>query len=177
MFDEIIPLIGQIFGIVPIVLGFISFQAKTSRGIIFWQLTTTLCFALHYVMIGAWAGVAINLLAAVMGVAYYFRDKAGKSGIFLPILFSVLGVILTLLTAEAWYAVFLLAGLLINTLSFALLPPKGVRYAMLVKGPVTALYNVFAFSIAGIIYETVIFISSVVGLIRYSSSRKNKKGN
>ena len=164
---EILPLIGQIFGIVPIIFGFISFQAKTSRGIIFWQLTTTLAFSLHYLMLGAWAGVAINLLAAVMGIAYYFRDKAGKTGLVLPILFSVLGVIATLLTAEAWYAVFLLAGLLINTLSFALLPPKGVRYAMLVQGPVTAMYNVFAFSIAGIVYETVIFISSIVGLIRY----------
>ena len=42
---EILPLIGQIFGIVPIIFGFISFQAKTSRGIIFWQLTTAqLCW-------------------------------------------------------------------------------------------------------------------------------------
>ena len=175
MFENVLFVAGQIFGIIPIALGFISFQAKTSRGIIFWQLSTTVAFSIHYLMIGAWTGVAINLLAAVMSVCYYFRDKAGSKSPVFPIVFSILGVVATIFTWQAWFALFLLAGLLMNTLSFALLPPDKVRYVMLVKGPVTAMYNVFALSIPGIIYETVIFISSIIGLIRYSG--KTKEGN
>ena len=166
MIEDIIYIGGQIFGIAPVIFGFISFQAKTSRGIIFWQLATALGFSLHYLMIGALTGAALNFIAAIKGLCYYLRDKAGNKSLFFPIFFSVLVVITSILTWEAWYSVFLLAGLLINTLSFALLPPQKVRALMLVKAPVTAIYNVFTFSITGIIYESMVFISSLIGIIR-----------
>ena len=172
MFDNnVIYLAGQIFGIAPVIFGFISFQAKTSRGIIFWQLATAIGFSIHYFMIGALTGSALNFLAAIKGVSYYYRDKAGKKGLFLPILFSTLAVITTALTWQAWYSLFLLAGLLINTLSFPLLPPKPVRYLMLIKAPITAMYNVFSFSIAGLVYETTVFTSAAVGIIRYRDKK------
>lgn len=169
--NDAIYLAGQIFGIAPVIFGFISFQAKTSRGIIFWQLATAIGFSIHYFLIGALTGAALNFLAAIKGVSYYYRDKAGKTGLFLPVFFSVLAVITTALTWQAWYSLFLLTGLLINTLSFALLPPKPVRYLMLVKAPVTAMYNVFSFSIAGLVYETTVFTSAMVGIIRYREKK------
>ena len=90
MIKDIIYIAGQIFGIAPVIFGFISFQAKSSRGIIFWQLATALGFSLHYLMIGALTGAALNFLAAIKGVCYYYRDKAGSKSLFFPIFFSAL---------------------------------------------------------------------------------------
>lgn len=166
MFGEIVYTAGQIFGIAPVLFGFLSFQAKSSRGIIFWQLATALSFSLHYFMIGALTGMALNLVAALKGIVFYYRDKKGSRELFSPIFFSLLAVLTTALTWQAWYSLFLLTGLIINTLSFALLPPQKVRVCMLAKAPITLLYNVFVFSIAGLVYESMVFISSVIGLIR-----------
>ena len=175
MFGDILFIAGQIFGIAPVIFGFISFQAKTSRGIIFWQLATALGFSLHYFLIGAWTGAALNFVAVIKGICYYYRDKAGSKSLFFPIFFSVLAVITTALTWQAWFSLFMLTGLLINTLSFALLPPKPVRYLMLAKAPITAMYNVFSFSVAGLIYESTVFISSLIGIIRYSKKQNISK--
>lgn len=175
MLDDIIYIGGQIFGIAPIVFGFISFQAKSSRGIIFWQLATALSFSLHYLMIGAITGMALNLVAALKGITYYFRNKKGSKELFTPIFFTVLAIFTSILTWQAWYSLFLLTGLIINTLSFALLSPQKVRVCMLAKAPITIVYNVFVFSIAGIVYESIIFISAIIGLIRLSKKHANSQ--
>ena len=58
-------IIGQFLGIVAVVLGFVSFQMKTSRGILALQLATALVFAAHYYFIGTLTATALNLLGAV----------------------------------------------------------------------------------------------------------------
>lgn len=56
---------GQFLGIVVVVLGFVSFQMKASRGILALQLATALVFAAHYYFIGALTATALYLLGAV----------------------------------------------------------------------------------------------------------------
>ena len=167
MFDDIPYLFGQLLGIAAVTFGFISFQKKTGGGIIFWQMATALAFSFHYLLIGALTGAAINALAAVKGVFYYIRDKKGSNSPVIPIIFSVIFTVTTFLTWNGWYSIFILIGVLINALAFAFLPPQKVRYCMLVKAPITLLYNVFVFSVGGIVYETIVFISSVIGIIRF----------
>lgn len=169
--EEITYYIGQALGIAAVVFGFVSFQKKTPGGIIVWQTATAIAFSLNYLFIGAMTGVAINAIAAVKGILYYYRDKRGSKSLVLPIIFSVIMVIATILTWEAWYSVFILTGVLINVIVFAVFPPQKVRYCMLVKAPVTVVYNIFVFSIGGIVYETIVFVSSVIGIVRYREKK------
>jgi len=173
MFDDIPYLLGQLLGVAAVVFGFISFQKKTPGGIIFWQMATALAFSFHYLLIGAITGTALNAIAAVKGICYYIRDKKGSKSPLIPIIFSIIAIITTALTWQAWYSVFILAGVLINALAFAFLPPQKVRYCMLVKAPVTMLYNIFVFSLGGIIYESIVFISSVIGIFRFREKGKS----
>ena len=48
MFGEIGTIIGQILSIVVVITGVISFQMKTSKGILFFQIITALVFATPY---------------------------------------------------------------------------------------------------------------------------------
>ena len=65
MFENIPYLIGQLLGIVAVVLGFLSFQRKTVVAIILTQMTTALVFAVHYTLLSAPTAIALNLLFAV----------------------------------------------------------------------------------------------------------------
>lgn len=173
--QDITQIIGQAFGLAAVVFGFISFQKKTPGGIIVWQLATAVAFSLNYLLIGAMTGMALNAIAAVKGVLYYIRDKKGSKSLLIPIIFCLVAILTTVLTWESWYSVFILIGVLINAIAFAVFPPQTTRYCMLVKAPVTLLYNVFVFSLGGIIYESSVFISSVIGIIRFRKSKGCEK--
>lgn len=167
MSDETLYLLGQILGAVAVVTGFLSYQMKTQRGIIILQLTTGLIFTLHYVFIGAPTAIALNALGAVSCVFYYFRDKRGGRSIAEPIVFSVLIVILSLLTWEGWYSALIMIGLVFNTVSLTFKDPQHTRASVFVKSPLCLIYNAIVLSGGGIIYECAVITSSVLGIIKH----------
>ena len=163
--------VGQILGIIAVILGFICFQMKSPRVILIFQIIVASVFVVHYICIGSMTAMALNIVAAVQCVCYYFRDKKGSRGLFLPIFFSVVMVIASILTWGEWYSVFIMTGLVVNAVSLAFSSAHKIRVAMLIKAPLCLIYNVLAGSIGGVIYESALLVSSVMGIIK-----KNKYG-
>ncbi|MBR2387627.1 MAG: YgjV family protein [Clostridia bacterium] len=164
-------IVGQILGIIAVILGFICFQMKSPRVILIFQIIVASVFVVHYICIGSMTAMALNIVAAVQCVCYYFRDKKGSRGLFLPVFFSVVMVIASILTWGEWYSVFIMTGLVVNAVSLAFSSAHKIRVAMLIKAPLCLIYNVLAGSIGGVIYESALLVSSVVGIIK-----KNKDG-
>jgi hypothetical protein len=73
--EQILYIIGQSLGVVAIALGFLSFQMKTQKNILIVQIVTAVVFALHYLLIGAVIGMAMNTILIFRNIAYYFRSK------------------------------------------------------------------------------------------------------
>lgn len=164
-------IIGQALGIFAVVLGFVSYQMKTSKGILIFQMATALVFAAHYYFIGeALTAVALNMLGAVKCGIYLLREKREGKSIVEPIIFMVCTVVTSILTWRAWYTVLIMVGLLVDTISLALSNPQKTRYCMLLKTPLCGIYNGMVSSIGGIIYESAVLVSSVIGIIKNRSS-------
>lgn len=157
---------GQIFGIIAIALGFLSYQMKTQEKLILMQALTGLVFIIHYLMIGAVTGMAMNIVGLIRCIVYYFRNKKGSNEKVTPIIFAVIMGIIGILTWESWYSVFVFLGLIINTLCLALSDPQKVRASILVTSPLVLIYDAFAQSFGGIVYESVAIISALIGIIR-----------
>ena len=174
-FDGVVQIIGQGLSVLAVIVGFASFQMKTPEKMLVFQLATSLIFSAHYLMIGAMTAMALNLISAVKYVFYYFRNKRDKKTLFEPIFFTLLVVVTSLLTWDAWYSVFIMAGLVINSISFSLSNAQLIRKLNLIKSPLCLIYNIAAFSIGGIFYEIFTFASSMIG-IRLSGN-KNKEQN
>ena len=163
--------IGQLLGILAVVFGFVSFQMKTSRGILIFQVATASLFAAHYYLLDAPTASALNVLAAAFCVVYYFRDKRGSNSKIAPVIFAVLVIITSLLTWDGWYSVFIMSGLVANTLSLSLSDPQKIRYCMFVKSPLCLIYNIIVFSGGGMLYECAVLVSSALGIIKNRNSR------
>ena len=58
-----VEIIGQIIGFIGTVLIIISFQFKKPRTLIIVQCSAQICFTIHYLMIGSYAGGIQNALA------------------------------------------------------------------------------------------------------------------
>lgn len=170
--EEVLYYIGQGFGVVAIALGFISFQMKTQKRLILAQLATAFVFCLHYALIGALTGMAMNIVATVRCVAYYYRNQKGSKSPVIPIIFTVCMATAGILTWTDWYSVFMLMGLVINTVFMASSAPQRVRASILVSSPLVIVYNIFAHSYGGIVYEAVAIVSSAIGIVRFIKKKK-----
>ena len=139
---------------------------KTQEKLILMQALTGLVFIIHYLMIGAVTGMAMNIVGLIRCIVYYFRNKKGSNEKVTPIIFAVIMGIIGILTWESWYSVFVFLGLIINTLCLALSDPQKVRASILVTSPLVLIYDAFAQSFGGIVYESVAIISALIGIIR-----------
>jgi uncharacterized membrane protein YkgB len=166
MDNEVFYAIGQGLGILAVIVGFISYQMKTQRGIIALQMATALIFTLHYVFIGAPTAIALNLLGAVSCVFYYLRDKRGGKGLIEPIIFAVLIIVSSILTWEGWYSALIMVGLVFNTLSLTFSDPQRTRAVVFIKSPLCLIYNAIVLSGGGVIYECAVLTSAIIGIIK-----------
>ena len=131
------------------------------------QTATTLVFVVHYLLIGALSGMALNAVGLIRNIVYSNREKKLFSGRLWPIAFAVIMGVMGLLSWQGWYSIFVVVGLVINTLCLALPDPQKIRKSILVTSPLVLAYDAFALSVGGMIYESVAILSSLVGILRF----------
>jgi len=164
-------IVGQIMGFVAVVLGFVSFQMRTQKQLLVVQTATTIAFCIHYYLIGATSGLMLNLLGIVRNLAYYHKDKPLFSGKKCPIFFAVVMGIVGMLSWQGYYSIFVVMGLVINTVCLSFTNPQNIRKSILVSSPLVLAYDAFVLSIGGVIYESVVIISSIIGIVRYRQEK------
>ena len=169
--ETLIYIIGQIFGIIAVILGFVTYQVRTQKKLLFVQILTTLVFVIHYLLIGAVSGMALNMVAMVRNIVYSRRDLKIFSSKGWPATFAVIMGIMGLLSWQGWYSVFVVLGLVINSLCMAFKDSQKIRKSILVTSPLVLIYDAFALSVGGMIYESVAIVSALVGILRF---RKEK---
>ena len=89
-------LIGQGFGILAVLLGFISFQTETRKKLLLTQCAISVVFLVHYLLIGAYSGLAMNIVSLARNLTYYNQDKLRISQKQTNVLYMVLYVLLGL---------------------------------------------------------------------------------
>ena len=157
---------GQFLGVVAVVLGFLIYQVRTQKKLLLMQTITIIVFIVHYLLIGATSGMALNVVGLIRNLVYARRDRKIFSGKFWPIAFSVLMGIIGLLSWQSWYSVFVVLGLVINTYCMSFTSPQSVRKSILVTSPLVLIYDLFARSLGGSIFEAVAVISAAIGILR-----------
>ena len=164
-------LVGQGFGIIAIIFGFITYQVRTQRQILLMQSAVAVFFGVHYLLIGAYSGMAMNFANIARNFFYDRRTQKGSKSQLIPIIFVLVQCVMCVLTWEAWYSVFVLLGIGINTYCMSFSNPQNVRKSILVTSPLVLTYDIFARSIGGSIYESVALVSAFIGILR------NRKAN
>ena len=168
--------IAQVLGVIAIILGFINYIVKTRGQVILVNSATTVCFVLHYLCLGAWAGMALNFVAMVRNIVYYYAGKNGTVSKALAVTFTIImgamGITVSLLAKEGWYFIFSVVALMINSFAMSFHNHDHIRKSILVTSPLVLVYNCFVFSVGGAVYESVAIISSIIGLVRYKKGKE-----
>ena len=171
---DIREILGQILGIIGMILGFVIYQVKDSKKILLVQIITSAIFCVHYILIGALSGFVLNTVGTIRSVVYYHRDKKIFSGRYVPVVFAVVMAVTGAIFWEAWYSIFVVSGLVIYNLALTFKNPQNLRRSVMISAPMILTYNIFSKSIGGIAYESISIISGIIGLIRYRNSKNDK---
>ncbi len=164
---------AQILGFVATLTSILAFQLKTHKQIMVAQIATSGVFIIHYILLGGYAGAAINVVAVVRNIVFYNRDKKIFASRWWTAIFAVLitAVGSIFAVSEGWVALFFIVGMVLNTISFSMVDPQKVRVLILFAAPMLLVYNILLSSVAGSVNEVLGWSSAAIGLIRY---RKKK---
>lgn len=160
-------IVGQGFGILAIILGFLSYQVHTQRQILLMQSAVALVFCIHYGLIGAYSALAMNGVNIVRNIAYDYRTRKGIKTRLIPILFVAIQALMCAITWDGWFSIFVLLGIGINTYCMSFADPQNVRKSILVTSPLVLTYDIFVRSVGGGIYESIALISAAIGILRF----------
>jgi hypothetical protein len=107
---------------------------------------------------------------------FYHTGKNGKVSRLWAVFFAVAlggaGLVASLVMQEGIYFVLSVVGITINSYAMSFSNPQNIRKSILISSPLVLIYDLFATSYGGAVYEAVVIISSIIGIIRY---RKNKQ--
>ena len=160
-------IICQTLGILAMVFSVLTFQFKDYIKLIAFQITAATLFGVHYFMLGSNNGAISNAISIVRNVVFIFL--IGKNGLKTgaAIIFATIMVAFNLTMWEGVATILICLGMTANTASIAFNNTQKVRIAIMIACPLMFAYNFINFSIGGLINETLVFISSIIGLVRH----------
>ena len=164
-------IIGQVIGIIAMAIFFISYQAQEQKKLMTIQCVAIVAMCLHYLLIDATSGLMLNIVCFVRNLCYANRDKKFFSGKWIPVFFAVVVGTIGVLSWEAYYSIFIVSGLVINTLCLSIPDTQKVRKSILITCPLVFTYDVFVLSIGGMANEALSFISALIGIIRLKKKK------
>ena len=161
----------QIIGFVGTGLILASFQFRSAKVMFLMQGLGCVCFSVHFFLLGAYAGMALNLAGLVRGIvmaqAVQGKRWANHPAVrwALPVLF-LLAAIPSM--SEGWRMVLPISGSFIETIAQIRKRPREIRLSkILYCSPVWIVYNLMAHSISGAITEVISMISVGISIARF----------
>ena len=163
-------------------LVFISFQQNDKRKILWIQAGSAAVFAAHFILLGAFTGMAMNFVEIPRNLVFAHIGGRPRQWAWTAV-FVAAFVILGILAWENLFSLFPVCAMSLSTVVFSLQNPRGIRFFSL---PVSALwmtYNLIVLSVAGTLTEGFCLCSILIAIFRFdvlkrteNSCRKNDRG-
>ena len=175
-------ILGQIWGGIAMILIILSFQFKDAKRLFVIQVCSCAFFTLHYLFLGlggdsaAYSGMAQNIVGLLFRIVLTLSDK--RKWLLSPLVLAGL-CCLAAVVAVLTYPDRLIALLpvIANFACIGCMWTKKTDVMKLVQAtvisPLWLIYNIFTFSIAGILTESFNLIS--IGIYYLRTWRRNKK--
>lgn len=162
-------------GYVALILIALSFQNNKRHTLLLFMLSGILLFVVHYILLGAWLGALMNLIGAAMVLVSSKKDSAPWAmRKFWFYLFILLFAIVGIATSKTLIDFLPVLAQIIGTFAIWQTNPRTIRFLMLIPRPLWFLYNLMVGSYPGMFTEVFVFLSVIVGIVRFDILKKTK---
>ena len=139
-------------------------------------MLSSLVWTLHFGLLGAYSGMAMNLIGAARGFVYSKKGSAPRwSYAFGPYVFSVVSAGCCIATWESWLSLLPTVAMVVTSFGLWADNPKTVRRLNLPGSWLWLAYNLASLSWAGAITECFNTASIVIAMWRFD--RKGRKNS
>lgn len=161
-------------GILGIISVLIAYQCKKHRNVMIFRTANEMLFAVQYFMLGAYTGMAMNLIGSTRNMTFAYLVERKKSTMLWRYIFSAVVVVFLIFTWDG--AKSLLSGIAKISTTFAYGSKRValVRTVSLLSTTAWLIYNLLVVAYAGAVSEMLTFISIVIGIVRIDLKNRTK---
>lgn len=165
----------QLIGVLGILASCAAFQCKKHRHILNLRTLSEFIFAVQYLLLGAYTGMAADLIGCLRNQIFTRQIAAGKKTNGSIAIFSMAFALFGILTWEGPKSILVIIAKVLSTVAYGNKNPAVVRTIILITSSCWLVYNIYVFSLAGIACEAVTLISLIAGILRMDLLPKLKK--
>ena len=158
-------IISQIFALGAFIISLISFHRKKKENIMRTALIANFLDMIHYIFLGAYNGFLTKVLAFVRNSFIIYKDKRKiKSNIYL-VVFIILYLITSIITYKNLYSILPSIAAIIYLIAIWNGNESTIKKAGCGCYFLWLTYNIFVFSVIGIISNIVAIISTFIAVL------------
>ena len=167
-------ILGYILGALGILVNMLIYQQKNGQRLIIFKLISDVIWALQYLALGAFSGMAIAVIGIFREIVFYNKHKKWARSKLWLVFFIICSIVSAILT---WKSVFSILPALASVISVIGYWKKTPSLSRILAFPISIsmlTYDIFCYSYMGIVNEVLALISATVGIIRYRKKSKEE---
>jgi len=128
-------------------------------------------YSVHFLLLGAYTGAAMNLIGGARAYAFY-RVEPDRRHVWILVIFIAIAAVSTYIT---WQGIISLLPLIASSMGGIALwhkKPKAIRRWALIVPPIWFAYSFLVGSYPGMVVESIMFTSNLVGEYRFDIDHK-----
>ena len=173
--SELVNIIYVVVSIASIFLYILSVQFKKKKHILITQIFASLSYLIIYVIKGAWAGVAVEVLEETKDVIFIgYENKKKKIPLVILVLFIISLFVVTFIFYDGYGSILPLIINIILFVSTYFKNPKWIRYVMVLCGFLWGCYNLYVGAYIILIGNALEIVSAFISIYRFKDI-DNKK--
>ena len=176
------PIVAQAVGVVAMFFNIFSYQQKSAKRIIAFQLFGALFFAINYFMLGAYIGTLLNGIGLIRAILFLKKDTFRTDRVSWLVVFAVAYVGAYLLTFTVFDKPPTVFNLVIESLPVVAMfathlayrynSPKTIRRFCLISSVSWLIFNVIHLAIGAILCEVFSLASILIAMVRLDKQEK-----
>jgi hypothetical protein len=164
-------IIIQAIGFVAVGLSIFAYQYNKRATMLGFDMSAAFLYALHFFLLGAPTGGAMNFIGGVRAAIYYkYPPTKARKWIFVLFMFS--SCLATYYFWEGFISLLALGGTLSYGIAYWQTNPKYIRRYLLLSFPLWFAYNFIVGSYPGMLIELILLASNLIGQYRFDYLKK-----
>lgn len=168
---ELTYILSQIFTIINYLLLAMTYYVKNRKKILIISFMSLLANTIAYILLNAWTGVAMCLVALIRNIIFLIGEhknkvnKITKKDIIILIILYIISIISAIFTFDGYLSLLSVFATMLYTYSVWQKNPKTYKLLGIPVGILWILYNLYVKSLFGTILESALLVCSTSGYI------------
>ena len=172
--------LSQVCVVIGMIIIGASSYVKNKKLILYFSLINSVVFGVHYLLLGAYTGMILNIVGIVRGLWYYYTENSSfRSRIIALVVIILCNLILGIFSFNYWIDIAAIAAGIAYSYAIWQKSICYYRWSAILETIAWILYNVYLMSIFAIMSQSILLVVVTIGLVKYYiDKRKNtKQGN